>query len=140
MINIEELLTSRRTVAVVGLSQSSNRTSNSIARYLIREGFTVVPVNPNCDEILGLQCYPDLVSIPEEIDVEIVDVFRRPQHTEGVVADAVKRKQKTGQEPVIWTQIGVSSAEASELARQNGLGYVANRCILVEHQRYARID
>ncbi len=137
MINVEELLSEPRIVAVVGLSPNQARTSNSIARYLIENNFIVIPINPNCEEVLGQRCYPDLGSVPSDVKIEIVNIFRRPRFTAGVVQEAAQRKKATEQSPVIWTQIGVSSSEAAQLATENGLEYVANRCILVEHQRIA---
>lgn len=137
-LDIEELLSRPRTVAVVGLSDNPARTSNSIARYLIDSGFTIVPVNPNVEEVFGIRSFASVQDIPPDIDVDIVDIFRRPKHTADVVRDVVEWSEGRGQKPVIWTQIGVSSTEAAHVASENGLGYVANRCILVEHQRLVR--
>ncbi|NNE34857.1 MAG: CoA-binding protein, partial [Rhodothermales bacterium] len=100
MNDIEKLLASPRTIAVVGLSANRTRTSNAIARYMREQGFTIVPVNPNYDEVFGLRAYPDLDSIPDELELDIVNVFRRPQFTAAVVEDAAKRKERTGQNPV----------------------------------------
>ena len=121
------------TVAVVGCSPRGFQTSHRIARYIQRAGMTMIPVNPNHDEILGETAYPDLVSIPDDVVVDVVDVFRRPEFTADVVRDAADRAERTGQTPTIWTQIGVHSAEAQRLALEAGLPYVANRCLMVDH-------
>ena len=93
----------------------------------------MIPVNPNHDEILGEAAYPNLVSIPDSVEVDIVDVFRRPEFAADVVRDAADRAERTGRRPLIWTQIGVHSDEAEQLAAEAGLPYVANRCLMVDH-------
>ncbi len=125
-----------RTIAVVGCSDNPVRTSNSIARYLIGAGYRVIPVNPLHEEILGEPCYPSTSAIPDDIQIDIVNIFRRPAHTADMVRDVLERIEKTGEQPVIWTQIGVSSSEAQQLAESAGLEYVKNRCIMVEHARF----
>ncbi len=135
MHNFEEILTTAKTIAVVGCSINPVRTSNSIARYLIGAGYTVIPVNPVYDEVLGSTCYPDVQSIPEDIHIDIVNIFRRPAHTASMVRNVLDRIEGTSERPVIWTQIGVSSSEAQQLSEDAGLVYIKNRCILVEHSR-----
>ena len=137
MNNFEEILNTAQHIAVVGCSDNPARTSNSIARYLISAGFTVIPVNPNHAEVLGQTCYPSVQDIPEDINIDIVNIFRRPAHTADMVRDVLARVAKTGEKPVIWTQIGVSSREAQQLAEEADLPYIKNRCILVEHSRMA---
>lgn len=134
-MDLRTVLEDARTIAVVGCSPRATRTSHRIARYLQDAGYTVIPVNPHHDELLGVPCYPDLLSIPEDTAVDIVNVFRQPRFTEGVVQDAVDRSERTEENMVVWTQLGVSSQEAQRLAGANGLPYVANRCIMVEHAR-----
>ena len=127
------VLRQTRTVAVVGCSPRAFQTSHRIARYIQDAGMTMIPVNPNHAEILGETAYPDLVSIPETVEVDVVDVFRRPEFAAAVVRDAADRAERTGQRPVIWTQIGVSSPEAEALAEAAGLPYVKDRCLMVDH-------
>ena len=98
----------------------------------------MVPVNPNHEEILGERCYPDVQSIPADLEIDIVDVFRRSEFTEGVVEDVAARAAATGQRPVVWTQIGVHSAAAEAAAEAAGLPYVADRCLMVDHAAVAR--
>lgn len=123
------------TIAVVGCSARPTRTSHRIAAYLQEAGYRVVPVNPHHDTILGAPCYPDLPSIPHAIPLNIVTIFRAPEHTAAMVRSARERVEQTGTRPIIWTQLGVSSAEAERRAADADLPYVRNRCILVEHQR-----
>ena len=127
------ILEGATTVAVVGCSPRGFQTSHRIARYIQEAGLTMIPVNPHHDEILGETCYPDLVSIPDDIEVDIVDVFRRSEFTADVVRDAADRAERTDNRPVVWTQIGVHSEEAERLAGEAGLPYIANRCLMVDH-------
>ena len=133
--DLHTVLESAHVIAVVGCSGITSRTSYKIARYMQNRGYRIVPVNPNYDEILGETCYPDLPSIPEDITIDVVDIFRRPQHTADMVRTAIERMKQTGQRPVVWTQLGVSSSEAEELAAEANLPYVRNRCIKVAYDR-----
>ena len=136
--DVQQTLRSLRTVAVVGCSPRGFQTSHRIARYLQDVGIRIVPVNPNQTEILGEPCYPDLQSIPADVEIDVVDVFRRPEFTEGVVQDAAARAAATGRRPLVWTQIGVHSPEAQDAAEAAGLPYVANRCLMVDHAALRR--
>ncbi|HLT45590.1 MAG TPA: CoA-binding protein [Rubricoccaceae bacterium] len=133
-MEIKDVLQRARTIAVVGCSPRGFQTSHRIAQYLQRAGYRVVPVNPYHEEILGEACYPNLQAIPEDVEVDIVDVFRRAEFTPGVVEDAVARMEATGQRPTIWTQLGVHHPEAQRRAEAAGLPYVAGRCIMVDHR------
>ena len=138
MTDLKHILETAQTIAVVGCSHQPSRTSFAIAKYLQEVGYRIVPVNPYREEILGEPCYPDLQHIPDDVHVDVVNVFRRPQFTAGVVDDALARAERTGEQPVIWTQLGVSSPEAAARAAEGGLPYVAERCIRVDHARLAR--
>ena len=129
------VLDTAETIAVVGCSATHTRTSHKIARYLQERGYRIVPVNPNYDAVLGETCYPDLPSVPADIEIDIVDIFRAPKHTADMVRSAIERVKHTGQRPVIWTQLGVSSSEAEELAAEADLPYVRNRCVKIEYDR-----
>ncbi len=134
-MDLKAALSNARTIAVVGCSPRETRTSHRIARYLQGAGYTVVPINPNHDELLALPCYPDLLHVPEDTEIDIVNVYRQPRFTEGVVQDAVDRSERTAHTPLVWSQLGVSSREAERLAAAHDVPYVANRCIMVEHAR-----
>jgi predicted CoA-binding protein len=133
--DLSEVLSDARTIAVVGCSDDPTRTSYRIAQYMQERGYRIVPVNPNVASVLGETAYPDLPSIPADVSIDVVNIFRAPQHTADMVRDAVERVEATGETPVIWTQLGVSSPEARSLAAEAGLPYVRNRCIQVEHAR-----
>lgn len=123
---IKTLLTTARTIAVVGLSPKESRPSNMVARYLIEAGYTVIPVNPGQEEILGLDCYPDLASIPTPVD--IVDIFRRSEDVPPIVVEAIAIGAKA-----IWMQEGVIHAKAARTAKAAGLMVVMDRCIKTMH-------
>ena len=129
------VLDTAETIAVVGCSATPTRTSHKIARYLQERGYRIVPVNPNYDAVLGETCYPDLPSVPADVEIDIVDIFRAPKHTADMVRSAIERVKQTGQRPVIWTQLGVSSSQAEELAAEADLPYVRNRCVKIEYDR-----
>jgi uncharacterized protein len=131
--SIAEILRSARTIAVVGCSPRPSQTSHYIAVYLQRAGYEVIPVNPHHTELLGVPCYPSLTDIPPDVEIDIVNVYRRPQFTAQVVVDAAERAASTRNKPVVWTQLGVSSPEAETLAIEHRLAYVRERCIMVEH-------
>lgn len=128
----QKALKEAKTIAVVGCSPNPYRTSNYAAKYLMDRGYEVLPVNPGHDEILGVKCYRSLDKIPFDTTIDIVNVFRNSAHTAGVVEEVQQWKEKTGQNPLVWTQLDVSSPEAERKAEEAKLPYVRNRCIMVE--------
>jgi uncharacterized protein len=133
-LEIERLLRAASTIAIVGLSPKENRPSNLVGRYLIAAGYTVYPINPGQDEILGIKCYPDLKSLPSPID--IVNIFRKSEDVLPVVIDvlALQRQPKA-----IWMQQGISNQEAAKLARNMGILVVMDRCIKIDHTNIIRL-
>lgn len=123
---IKEILTKYKTIAIVGVSDKPDRDSYIVAEYLLNQGYKIIPVNPNIDSIFGLKSYPDLLSIPDEID--IVDIFRRPEFVEEIVDQAIQKKAK-----VVWMQLGVINEKAAQKAEKAGLKVIMNKCIKVEH-------
>lgn len=134
-LDLRALLAATRTIAVVGCSDHPWTTSYRIAGYLIHAGFEVVPVNPNHREVLARVCYPSVEDVPYGTVLDLVCIFRQPRYTAEMVETVLRRVAVTGEQPVIWTQIGVHSQEAERLATAAGLPYVRNRCIMVEHAR-----
>ncbi len=126
-MDLEAILRSARTIAVVGLSTNPGRDSNSVARYLQEVGYRVVPVNPNETEILGERAFSSLMDLPEAPD--IVDVFRRAEHTPEVARDAVAIGAN-----VLWLQLGIASEESRRITEEGGLAYVEDECIRTVHQ------
>ena len=96
----------------------------------------MIPINPNETEVLGKQCYPSIFDVPENIIIDVVDIFRNKKYTEGMVREIVEWGKKSGQKPVIWTQLDVSTDAAKKIARENGFDYVENSCFMVEHRSF----
>jgi len=127
---LRDVLVRSKTIAVVGLSDKPERDSNEVARYLQAQGYRIVPVNPMLTEVLGEKAYPSLAAIPNDIRVDIVDVFRRSDQVPPVVDEAIARGA-----PVVWMQLGVANAEATAKARGAGLTVFEDLCIMVQHRR-----
>jgi predicted CoA-binding protein len=130
---IREILSRPTTVAVVGCSDNPARDSLRIAKLLKSRGFTVLPVNPQlgADALraeLGEECYPDLASIPQP--VEIVDVFRRSEFVPEVVEAAIAKGAR-----ILWCQLGVINLEAASRAQQAGMTVIMDRCPAIEYSR-----
>jgi len=125
---IKRLLSSAKTIAVVGLSDKPYRDSSDVASYLKGRGYKIIPVNPNIASALGLTSYSELEKVPDRID--IVDVFRRSEFVPDLVEAAIRSKARA-----IWLQIGVIHASAAQRAADAGLTVVMDRCIAVEHRR-----
>lgn len=133
--NIADILDNVETVAIIGCSNNKYRTSYHIASYLQEQGLKIIPVHPEYKEVLGEQTYTSIKDVPEDIAVDIVDIFRDPAHTAEMVDEIIAWSKKTGQKPVVWTQLGVSSDEAKQKAEEGGLPYVEEKCLMVEHKR-----
>ena len=130
MNRIVEILGSARTIAVVGLSGKRYRPSYGVAEYMKGAGYRIIPVNPNESKVLGEQCYPDLDSVPDSVD--IVDIFRRSEFVPEIVEAAIRKGAKA-----IWMQEGVYHEAAARRAEEAGLAVVMDRCILKDHRRLA---
>jgi predicted CoA-binding protein len=126
---VQRLLRDTRTIAIVGLSTDPQRASWFVASYLKMEGYTVIPVNPKADRILGEKAYPDLASIP--VPVDLVEVFRPAAECLAVAKQAVAIKAKA-----LWLQLKLVNIEAAEYAARSGLTVVLDRCVKMEHGRY----
>jgi predicted CoA-binding protein len=124
---IERLVRESRTIAVVGLSADPQRPSHGVARYLRRSGMRILPVNPALTSWEGLPAYASLADLPSGVD--IVDVFRRPEHVPDIARDAVAIGAGA-----LWLQLGVLSEEGARIAAEGGLDVVMDRCLAVEHR------
>ena len=129
MNEIDTILESSETIAVVGLSSNASRPSYRVAAYLQGEGYRIIPVNPNEEEVLGEKAYARLEDVPEKIDV--VDIFRRSELVAPVVESAIRVGAKA-----IWMQEGVVDERAAQRARAAGLAVVMDHCMLKEHRRW----
>jgi uncharacterized protein len=117
-----------RTIAIVGLSDDPNRTSNHVGGYLQDAGFQIIPINPNCKTALGRGCLASLDELKNPPDVVLV--FRRSEYTPQIAEQAVAAKAKG-----LWLQVGIRNQEARKFAEDSGLDYIEDRCMMVEHIR-----
>lgn len=128
-----EILRGSRTIALVGASAKEWRPSHGVMRYLLAHGYDVIPVNPTCagERILGRDVVESLHEIEEPID--LVDVFRRAEHTPPVAREAVAVGAKA-----LWLQLGIRSEESARIAAEGGLDYVEDLCTAVVHGAFSR--
>ena len=130
---IEKILRDSKRIAVVGLSPKTYRDSNKVARYLLEQGYDIIPVNPGQKQILERTCYPTLEDIPFTVDM--ADLFINPVRVPPVVEQCIRMEVKT-----VWMQLGIVHNEAATAARGAGMEVVMNRCIMVEHQNFMRVN
>ena len=124
-----QILAEAKTIALVGASPKPNRPANGVMRYLLAQGYRVIPVRPrDCDEVHGIPCVASLGQIDEPIDV--VDVFRRPEACPEVAREAVDAGAKA-----LWLQLGLVSPEARRTAEEAGMDYVEDECTAIVHRR-----
>jgi predicted CoA-binding protein len=124
---IKTIFENTKIIAIIGLSPNSEKASNKVALYLKSVGFTIVPVYPKEEEILGEKVYRSLSEIPFKIDM--VDIFRKPDVIGLVIEAAIKR----GDVDTVWTQLGLVNNEAAQKARDEGMKVVQNKCTKIEH-------
>jgi predicted CoA-binding protein len=125
----EQILRDARTIALVGASPNPARPSYGVMRYLIHQGYRVIPVRPlDCDEVLGVPCVGSLAEIDEPID--LVDVFRNEEAAPGHAREAVEARAKA-----FWLQLDLRSPDARAICEQAGLDYVEDECTAIVHRR-----
>jgi uncharacterized protein len=127
---LRSILGDSTTIAVVGLSSNPDRPSNEVAEFLQSKGYQIVPVNPKETEVLGERAYPSLLDVPEEIKIDVVDVFRRAEQTPAIAEQAVARGAK-----VLWLQEGIANDDARRIGEAAGLTVVMGLCIKKQQQR-----
>ncbi|MCB9493816.1 MAG: CoA-binding protein [Desulfobacteraceae bacterium] len=128
---IRDILENSKKIAVLGISSKKDRDSYIVSRYLMENGYEIIPVRPGGGEILGLEVHENLDSVDEKID--ILDVFRSSDHVPGHVDEALRLKPK-----VFWMQLGVENQAAAEILTENGIDVIMDRCIKIEHKRLCR--
>lgn len=132
---LRSILGDARTIAVVGLSGKPHRDSHRVAAYLQRKGYRIVPVNPYETEVLGERAYPSLLDVPEDVRIDVVDVFRRAEATPPIAEQAVRRGTK-----VLWLQDGIVNDDARRIGEDGGLTVIMGVCIRRTSSRLGRED
>ncbi len=125
---IKDILMRCKKIAIVGLSPKEERDSHTVAKYLMEQGYEIVPVNPGQKEILGNKCYKSLKEIPFQVD--LVDLFLNPKRVRPVVDQAIELAVG-----VIWMQLGVIHNEAAQKAREAGITVIMDKCMKQEHEK-----
>jgi predicted CoA-binding protein len=125
----EKIMTSAKSIAVVGLSSSPYRAGYYVPAYLQAQGYRIIPVNPNLEESLGEKAYPDLAAVPEPVD--LVLIFQRSENVRPFVEQAISVGAKA-----VWLQLGIRDDEAARLAEAAGLDVVQDACMMVDHRRW----
>ncbi|WP_407269833.1 CoA-binding protein [Radiobacillus sp. PE A8.2] len=123
---LKEILENAKTIAVVGLSNSSDRTSYQIARAMQQAGYKIIPVNPHIDSSLGEKAYPSLSDVKDDID--IINVFRRSEYLPDLAKEAVKTDAR-----VFWAQQGIYNEEAYQYLKEHDFTVLMDLCIKVAH-------
>lgn len=126
---VQKILEETKTIAVIGCSPDPDKASNKVANYLKNAGYTIIPVYPKEDEILGEKVYRSLSDIPTDIQIDMVDIFRKPAVISSVVDEVLQR----GNIKCVWTQLGLVNNEAAKKASDAGLEVVQNKCTKIEH-------
>lgn len=129
-LTIQQVLNTAKTIAIVGLSNNELRASYFVGYYLKRHGYRVVPVNPRATEILGEPSHASLLEVPESVD--IVNVFRAPDALPEIAQQAVQIGAGA-----LWCQFGVINETGATTAEDGGVAVIMDRCLKVEHARYA---
>jgi predicted CoA-binding protein len=131
-----DILSKYRVIAVVGASKNPEKDANTVPAYMMEQGYTIIPVNPTADSIIGLKAYPSLGQIPDDIakTVDVVDVFRPSEEFPNVARQVAEMKKKTGRPFVFWGQLGLENEEAKKILAEAKVDYVMDRCLRIEHK------
>ena len=128
--DIKNIFKTVKTIAVVGLSPDVTKDSNHVAAYLQKAGYTIIPIYPKGESILGERAYASLADVPASIQIDMVDIFRKPEALDAIADACIAR----GDVKVFWAQKGIVNNAAAERARAAGMSVVQNKCTMVEHR------
>ncbi len=128
--DIKNIFKTVKTIAVVGLSPDVTKDSNHVAAYLQKAGYTIIPIYPKGESILGERAYASLADVPASIQIDMVDIFRKPEALDAIADACIAR----GDVKVFWAQKGIVNNAAAERARAAGMTVVQNKCTMVEHR------
>lgn len=122
---------------MVGLSRESDKESYSVAAYMKKNGYRIIPINPFADEVLDEKSYKSLLEVPADIqrEIDVVDIFRKSEDVPPIVEQAIKLRERVGKPCAVWMQLGIINEEASDMAKKAGLAVVMDKCMMLEHKR-----
>ena len=132
-VSPRDVLKRYKTIAVVGASKNAEKDANSVPQFMKDRGYTIIPINPTADQIVGEKVYPSLIDLPAEIagKVEIVDVFRPSEELPQLAEQVVRFHQKYGRPFVFWAQLGLENEEAKQILSKNRIPYIMNACLRI---------
>lgn len=120
-----------KTIAIIGLSDKPDRPSFQVAQYLLNQGYKIIPVNPNIQEVFEQKSYPNISSIPKDIPIDIIDVFRKSEDVVSVIQEIID----SGRQSIIWLQEGINNPDAVNLAKSHGYDITSGICLMKFHQQ-----
>ncbi|MFY8160454.1 MAG: CoA-binding protein [Candidatus Kapaibacteriota bacterium] len=135
-MNMKEIFDNYKNITVVGMSRHLDKAAFTVPGYMKKQGYNIIPVNPNAETIMKLKVYPNLMDIEETIDM--VNVFRPGYECLEVVEEAIARHRQKGDVKLIWLQLGIINNDAQMLAEENGIQFIQDKCIYVEHREYLK--
>ncbi len=135
-VDPKEVMRKYRVIAVVGASKNPEKEANTVPAYLKERGYTIIPVNPTADSVLGAKAYPTLAEVPDQAakTVEVVEVFRPSEEFPQVARQVAEMKKRTGRPYVFWGQLGLENEEAKKILAVAGIDYVMDKCMRIEHK------
>lgn len=132
----KEIFEKYETIAVYGMSKNLNKAAHTVPGYMLKQGYNVIPINPTAETIMKQKSYQNLSDIPDKID--ILNIFRPADEAEDIVKEAIARKEEKGDIELIWLQLGLTNEKAKQLAEENGIDYIEDECIYVEHKKVSK--
>ncbi|MEM3637091.1 MAG: CoA-binding protein [Conexivisphaerales archaeon] len=139
-ISTEEVFNRCKVIAVVGASKNPEKEAHQMPLYLKQNGYRIIPVNPTADLIFGERVYPSLLNIPDEVasTIDVVDIFRPSDELPEIADQVIQLSRKTGKKYVFWAQLGLENEIAKKKLDDQGLPYIMNSCMMVEHKKIRR--
>ena len=130
---MRDILLKFKTIAVVGISRDPKKPARKVPKFLIAHRYNIIPVNPFADKILGRTSYKNLLEIPAEVHIDVVEIFRPSKDIPPIVDQAIERHKRYGDVEVIWMQEGIMHEEAAQKAEREGIIVIQNRCMYKEY-------
>ena len=132
-MKMQEIFEKMKNIAVYGMSANIAKAAHTVPGYMLKRGYNIIPINPNADTIMKQQVYRNIMDIPDKID--ILNIFRPQEEALSIVQEAVERRKAKGDIKLIWLQLGLRNAEAKKLAEENGIDYIEDKCMYIEHKK-----
>ena len=139
-VSPSDVMKKYKVIAVVGASKNPEKDAYTVPSYLKEQGYTIVPINPTAEVLLGEKVYPSLKELPASVvsKIEVVDVFRPSEELPEVARQTIEMKKNFGRPYVFWAQLGLENEEAKKMLSENGIAYVMDSCMRVVHQMQVR--